>query len=257
MKKSYIILTTILSAVTLAKGGLILNESFEVADSKYEIGALTGQGPVVEGVIEKWINDENAIVGENSLSYNDVRYRSSTGGSVTIPARSRVGRQGRRLGKAYTDDSEGVVYLSFLMQTTPNQQGSYRAFELHNFGFDDKKDRRFQLGYQDGDFSSDGKLYGFRVNDVSTTLGENDGEVKLFVVKFEFSKVADGDSVTVWQNPDLKTDGDPAGGIKLSGFDMQFDRFTFSKFGRNGGVSWDEVRMGDTFKDVTVLDPSK
>jgi hypothetical protein len=133
------------------------------------------------------------------------------------------------------------------MQTGTDNVDSYRAFELHNGGFADGANRKFQLGFQDGDFVSNGTDYGFKVNGTSTALSANTGDVALFVLKFDFSAVAGSDSVTVWQNPDLST---PGAGTTIGGFDMSFDRITFAKYGTSDAASWDELRLGDTFTDV-------
>jgi len=142
------------------------------------------------------------------------------------------------------------------MQTTNIALFSYRAFELHDGGFSDGENRQFQLGFQTGDFgtSGGGFEYGFRISqtDESMLLFSNTEEPTLFVVKLDLSDVAASDEVTVWQNPSLLTGLDPAGGVSMGGLDLTFDRITFARFGNGGPTSWDELRVGSTFADVTT-----
>lgn len=236
-----------------ANAELFVEDSFRIVDA-YTNGTLNSQGPIISGMTGSWINDHNAIVSATSLDYNDANYLPESGGSVYVITGQNNGRQGRLLSSPYTSSSKDTVYLSFLMQTGTDNENSYRAFELHDGGFDDGTHRTFQLGFQNGDFDSGGTDYGIRLgndNSFKSALGLNDGGVNLFVMKFEFSTINNADQVTVWQNPDLTSDGDPAGGTTMTGFNMTFDRITFAKYGPSGPVNWDEIRLGDTFADVT------
>ena len=111
----------------------------------------------------------------------------------------------------------------------------------------------FQAGVGSaGAFGSAG--FGFRVrnggNDYQGTLGAVNTDVNLFVVKIELSDTPGGDALTMWRNPDLSS-GEPGGGVTVSGFDMEIDGFGVMRNG-NTSYTFDELRMGTTWDDVTV-----
>jgi len=252
--KKILTISALLGGMTcFSQAAVIAQDQFEVGGSDYFSGfQIQAQGPLITGFsANPWLNDNNATVSATGLDYADAAYLAESGGSVTVAAGQINGRQGREFATTYDGSTDGVFYLSFLMQTGTDNELSYRAFELHNGGFNDGAHREFQLGFQNGDFMSGGTNYGFRVNGTATALGANDGLVNLFVVKFDLSSTANSDSVTVWHNPNLNTNVDPTGGTTVSGFDIEFDRATFAKYGDSGVVSWDELRLGDTFSDVT------
>jgi glucosylceramidase len=232
---------------------LFVEDSFNMVNA-YTNGTLNSQGPAISGMTGSWTNDNNALVSSTSLDYNDASYFPESGGRVSIGIEQDSGRQGRLLSSPYTDTSTNTVYLSFLMLTGTDSPGSYRAFELHDGGFADSANRQFQLGFQNGDFESGDTDYGFRLvnsDSLRSTLEANDQGVNLFVVKFEFSAENNADRVTVWQNPSLTSSDDPTDGVSFTGFNITFDRITFAKYGSSGEVAWDEIRLGDTFADVT------
>lgn len=244
-----------------ANAALVVEDHFltgaNAAGGEYNVAVLNGQGPTISGMTGNWLEGSNAEVVGTGLDYADATYIAESGGAVQVPGTAGNGRQGRLLTSPITGASTGTVYLSFLMQTDTNDPGSYRAFELHDGGFSDGANRQFQLGFQNGDFLSGGTNYGFRISqtDVKNQLGVNDGAANLFVLKFDLSATGASDAVTVWHNPNLTTGDDPTGGVVVSGQDISFDRITFAKFGDSNGAIWDELRVGDTFTDVTGAVP--
>ena len=82
-----------------------------------------------------------------------------------------------------------------------------------------------------------------------------DTAVHLFVVEFNLSATAGGDSVTVWLDPTLGA-GDPSGGVTVSGQNIAFDRLATSDYASTGSTgnsgAWDNIRFGTTFNDVTI-----
>ncbi|MDF7808806.1 PEP-CTERM sorting domain-containing protein [Pontiellaceae bacterium B12219] len=248
--KSCLVCAALLGAAS-TQAALLVSDSFEVGADAYSEGELLGQDVAVSGMNGAWLNNDSTAVRETGLTYADANYANGTGGSVIANTSGK--RVGRLLDTAYNSASEGTVYMSFLMQTLSNNNTTqYKAFELHDGGFDDAANRKFQLGVQGNNFGSTTE-FGFRLvnnNAYQDQLDALNTNVNLFVVKFDFSTEAGSDSVTVWQNPDLTGSGDPTGGVTVGGVDMSFDRISFARYNVNDALAWDEVRMGDTFTDV-------
>ena len=253
-----------------ASAAIIAEDNFLVGSDpsagQYEAGtAVVPASPTTTGYTGAWqdapFNDVSHTVGATSLSYSDPNYLGSSGGSLTSV---NSARNGRNLATTYDDSFAGTVYLSFLMQVdAPSTAGSYRAFEgWDGAGLADGPNRNFQLGVHTpggntGDFG-DVTQFGFRLNNSNTTratLGAFDSNVNLWVVRFDFSNTAGGDSATVWKNPVI--DGtEPAGGTTVSGADLQIGSLGLARFS-GAGLALDEIRLGDTFSDVTgVPEPS-
>jgi len=58
----------------------------------------------------------------------------------------------------------------------------------------------------------------------------------------------------LWQDPeDLATEGGSTIDFSNSGFDMQVDRVTVARFVNGDTASWDEVRFGTTWQDITTV----
>jgi hypothetical protein len=234
---------------------LFVSDSFATGGSDYVAGALDGQGPAVSGMTGNWLNGSSHQVSDTGLTYDGAGYVNGGGGSVTAMAAGRSGREGRLLSTAYNAASTGTVYLSFLMQVSNNNLNEYKAFELHDGGFNDAANRKFALGVQEGDFgSSTANAFGFKLlnNAGQEYQLASDGlntDVNLFVVKFDFSADAASDSVTVWQNATVED----ATGVTVSGLDMSFDRISFADYNNSDSAAWDELRMGDSFSDVIAI----
>lgn len=252
--KKCVVCAALLGAAS-TQATLFVSDSFEVDAGAYRAEDLIGQDVAVSGMTDGWLYGDNrgdVVVDAAGLVYADANYLNGSGGSVVACGANFV-RAGRLLDTAYDSGAEGTVYMSFLMQTLSNDRtDEYKAFELHDGGFDDDANRTFQLGVQGNNFGSTSE-FGFRlVNDnaYQGQLGSLNTKVNLFVVKFEFSSEAGRDSVTVWQNPDLTGFGDPAGGVTVRGVDLSFDRISFARYNRNDVLALDEIRMGDHFSDI-------
>ena len=238
-------------------------------DGEYVAGeTLVSRDPAALGALGPWLgnvgNTDNIKSVAAGLDYLDPLYLPETGGSAQfIPdGAGDQGRIGRELVAPVTASSSGELYFSFLMQTDTTIPAAYRAFEFHlddklgPFSFSDVPQRKFQIGFHSGDFDSSTN-FGFNATGSggsgANALSVNNSGVNLFVGKLFLSADAGEDSVTVWQNPDLSMGVDPENGVTETGLDFEFTHFTFAKFGENSvTVSWDEVRFGETFADVTT-----
>lgn len=164
----------------------------------------------------------------------------------------------RLLTEPVTSQSNSPVYISFLMQTGLDNAWGYRAFELHQGGIKNKPNRKFKLGFHNNDFKSEDKLWGCEVCNLADSpnkrfhVGMNSGKTTLFVVKFDLSQSPGKDQITVWTNPSLADGNDPKGGQSLAGINIVFDRISVAMLGSAKQASWDELRIGKSFLDVTT-----
>ena len=92
----------------------------------------------------------------------------------------------------------------------------------------------------------------------SSDLGPNAGDVNFFVAKVTLSSANDGDSLTLWRSPeDLTSEANSTIDFMKSGFNLEFDRTSFARFGVAGGaVTFDEIRFGSTFQAVAIPEAS-
>lgn len=253
-----------------SSAAIIAQESFlngpNAGSGEYVAGSnVVPQSPTVGGFTAAWVdapfNDVSHTVGTGSLNYSDPNYLGSTGGSLLG---ANGGRNGRNLTTSYGATANTTVYLSFLMQMGDTANANtYRAFEgWDGAGLEDGTNRNFQLGYHTasggGDFG-DPTQFGVRLgnsNATSATLGAFDTNVNLWVARFDFSSAAAGDSVTIWKNPIINGSEPTTGGTTVSGADLTLGSLGMARFSA-GSIAVDEIRLGDTFADVTgVPEPS-
>ena len=134
---------------------------------------------------------------------------------------------------------------------------NYRAFELDSqFG-----NRNFQLGSAaDTGFTN----WGMRVTTNSSTYLTADSGVAAVanstvfaVIKLTYSDVVVGDSVQLWINPtNLGSESLSTNSVSLTGFDFLHNSagdFQFASFAGSGASSWDELRIGTAWSDVTTV----
>ena len=225
--------------------------------------------PTVAGYTGNWtatnFGTQQPSVNASSLTYSDPLYVGSSGGSVGVPnnttggeiAAANSGRVYRTLDSTLTVNgtTAGTIYMSFLFQS--GQETGLTTYQtLHlNQGTNGDANRTFDLGITtNGDL--DGNEYGFGVNGnygtgTAQELGTANASVHLFVVKFDLSASAGGDSVTAWFDPTLNGVGDPAGGVTVAGQDLVWDTLMLSDYDGNS-ASWDEIHWGTDFNSVTV-----
>ena len=241
-------------------------ESFPLDGPGYLAGSgnLVGQERLADGFTGPWLEaysgSQSPNVETSGLSFKGV---PSNGGSVSFHG-SGNGRAGRLLANSYDDSTDGEsIYFSVLMQLG-SVTNSYRAFELHQGGFDDGANRKLQIATGESGLSDAGIITGaenfavrlFNSNTVSLAgdLGVGDFNVNLFVVRIDFSSTVNTDVVTVWRNPsDLADEAKSASDYTATGFDLQIDRATLARFGSDG-LTFDEIRLGSEWVDVTTGD---
>jgi hypothetical protein len=253
---SALLLTAALCTVShQASAGLVASDSFNTGD--YGPGTLEGQNPALAGWSGGWMTPgwgapNNISVVSNGLDYPGL---VTSGGAAQANPFTRVGRL---LETPHTDATNATVYMSILMQMPNIDNSHYRALELHNGGFDDGAHRKLQLGTHGGDLGNE--VFGVRLfnnNDFRIEMGAADTNVNLFVLRFDFSSVFEGDSVTIWHNPTSLGGAEPGGAAgTLSNFNLEFDRVTLAHFESgfgNPGMFYDEVRLGTTWADVTPI----
>jgi hypothetical protein len=259
---------------SLAQAATLSHESF----SGYTAGVQIDDGanlpsPAVAGYTGNWtatnFGTQQPSITTGSLTYSDPLYLGSSGDKVGVPnnmtggdvTSANSGRVYRTLDStlAVTGTTTGTIYMSFLFQS--GQETGITGYQtLHlNQGTDGDANRAFDIGItNNGDL--DGNEYGFGVNNnygvgTAQELGAANTSVHLFVVKFDLSTAAGGDSVTVWLDPTLGGVGDPTGGVTVTGQNLVWNTLMLSDYDGNS-ASWDEIRWGSDFNAVTVPEPA-
>jgi hypothetical protein len=253
-------LTVTVAATALAQS----TDSFLIGPSptlgQYIENSLLGQNPILPGWTGAWADgfQGGALKATGTgLTYPNL---PSAGGAATIAA-ADSGRAGRLLETTYDSSSDDTVYMSLLMQADVDSGGNftYGGFELHNGGFGDGGQRFLQIVQGENQGSGTPQVHDWQLtagtNDsgkkVHVNLGTNDQLVNLFVLRLNLSSASESDSVTLYQNPDLSSLVEPGtADASITGVDIQFDRTSFARFGDNGPLFFDELRIADTYADV-------
>ena len=250
--------------------GLVSHDSFDTA-AAYTTGSLATQNPTIAGYTDAWaitngFGPISPVVESGSLVYSNPLYLGSSGGSVNTPAdaeainATNAGRVGRMLEPqmVVTNSTTGTRYLSWLFRSgfenaAPNPQ-VYQTLALFNGVLGTDGNRRFEAGIAVGAADFNTTNFAFKLNNNTGMVGDlgvpSDGNVHLFVAKFELSDTAGGDTVTVWIDPALGS-GDPAGGVTVTGADLLWDRIALSDYASDSS-HWDEIRWGSSFDSVTL-----
>jgi hypothetical protein len=259
--------TTVDSAVAnvdvfAVPSGLISHDPFNTA-AGYVIGEIPDQNPTVAGYTGAWVDvdfgDAEPAISAGSLTYSNPNYLGSTGDKASVPNNTTNGEiNPANSGRTYrllegplqaTSGTAGVRYLSFLFQSGQETGATvYQALHLNQGNGDGN--RQFDLGLTNNGGQT-GLEYSFGLggNYTSTGVAAN-ANVRLFVVKFDFSADPFEDNVTVWVDPVLGA-GDPAGGTTVNDVNLTWDRLCLSDYDGNS-AAWDEVRWGTTFDSVTL-----
>ena len=262
------------SSATLAVfapwNGLVSHDPFDTSTG-YTTGSLATQNPSITGYTDAWaitngFGPVSPLVESGSLVYPNPLYLGSSGGSVNTPAdteaisATNAGRVGRLLEPrlVVSNATTGTRYLSWLFRSgienaAPNPQ-VYQTLAFFNGALGTDGNRKFEAGIAAGAADFNTTNFAFRLNSNTGMVGNlgvpSDGNVHLFVAKFELSATAGGDKVTVWIDPALGS-ADPAGGVTVTGADLLWDRVALSDFASDSS-HWDEIRWGSTFNSVTL-----
>ena len=254
---------------SLAQAVVLSHDSFSISGG-YTAGELPGQNPPVTGYTGAWTDidfgDAEPGITAGSLNYSNGLYLGSSGDKVsvassTVGGENAAGNSGRVFrvldsSLVATSGTAGTVYMSFLFQSGEevNTPTIYQTLALYDTTTSDAN-RNFDIGLTTNGGQT-GEAYNFGVDGAYTSTGvAADTGVHLFVVKFDLSTAALGDSVTVWIDPTLGGTGDPTGGITVTGKDLTWNRLAFSDYDANS-AAWDEIRWGTDFEAVTVPEPA-
>ncbi len=226
-------------------------DGFATGVDDYSVGNgnLVGQGPGITGFSGNWIAGSDASPDVIATGL-DVQGAAASGGAVVYDAN---GRCGRLLTQPYNNSSNTTIFVGVMIQLA-NVGSGYRAFEMHNGGFDDGGNRVLQIATgEPGDGAVGGSEFAFRVNNTNdhvTSLGAQDTNVNFFVMRIDLVNASGQDSITLYRNPtDFEVEGNNTG-TTLSGFDFRFGRLSLARFG-DDDITFDELRIGTSFRDVT------
>ena len=251
-----IITTAFMLAVTLARADILTYEGFDYAPGsdlstigsggfgwagqwqdvngnggvRVETGSLTPTGPSA-GL---------ARIGQHGFSPNTDRAGRFLDTSPTGPFGSR----------GYLDSFDRIgadgktLYVSFLMQA--NGTSRFYEFEFHRGDVGDPG----RIGGIGNDISGDN--FNLRApNGTHTAIAPGDTAVNFWVVRIDFQP--GNDDVRVYRNPSLGTEPTTPTLTRLAAADMSFDGLAFAAFLNNRTVACDEIRLGETYADVTPL----
>jgi autotransporter-associated beta strand protein len=192
------------------------------------------------------------VAAANAPADYDLR---SIGNSSFLPDNRRVGRKldtsasgpfgiaGYRDGNGRIGADGKTLYLSFTQQ--PNGTSLYYEFEFHRGDLGDPG-RIAGIGNDQG-----GDNVHLRApNGTHTFIGAGNTGVNFYVVRIDF-KPGD-DDVFVYRNPTSLAEPGVPTLTRLAAADMSFDGISFGAFVNDRTVAHDEVRLGETWGDVTV-----
>ncbi len=207
--------------------------------------AITGGADVAAGSL---VAGASAPAGYDSISL---------GNRCFLPNARRVGRNlntaagGPFATAGYVDGSGRVgatgkiLYISFMQQA--NAATSFYEFEFHRGDLGDPG----RIGGVGNDLG--GSTVNLRTAGVQTAFGTANTNVNFYVVRIDFQAV--NDDVRVYMNPTSATEPATPTLTKLAASDMSFTGISFGAFLSNRTVAHDEIRMGETWADVTSPPP--
>jgi hypothetical protein len=249
-------------SVLQAEAALTLYEPFDYSN----IGA-----PVSSNTPANWAHNVAAITNDTMVAPGNLPIAGgaeSFGNSIT---NGGVGLGTRRLlGSTVTS---GSLYFSVAFQmvavgtgvntTATNAIGTLSSPDNSTFPFQIVVKRTGAGTFQLGVKKAGSAAVGPAVFDANTY---SDGQTLFFAGRYDFnSSTTSDDTVWLWINPDPSSFGgsEPATLLTTStGTDAAsgIDRFNFRQNGTTdapAGMQWDELRVGDTWADVTpVPEPS-
>jgi hypothetical protein len=240
--------------------GLVSEDPFSIA-AGYVAGTLHLQNPTVSGYAGAWTGIDGGTgrpeVTSGSLTYPNPNYLGSSGDKVSDTALDQDGRVYRVLEPRLVvgNSTAGTRYLSWLQQFDNDGNAIYSTLALYNTDTANGN-RNFDAGVSTNDFGGSTNFrfraknsYGVYGGDLAVAPAA--GQVHLMVAKFVLSTDGGADSITMWIDPVLGGAGDPAGGVTVTGFDLQYDRLVLSDY-TSSTAAFDEVRWGSSFNSVTL-----
>ncbi len=179
----------------------------------------------------------------------------SAGNSAHLPNARRVGRKldtsaagpfgsrGYINGSGLIGENGKTLYVSFMQQADGTLL--YYEFEFHRGSLGDPG-RIAGIGNDQG-----GDNVHLRApNGTHTLIGPGNTAVNFYVVRIDFKE--GNDDIYVYRNPTSATEPAVPTLTRLSAADMSFDGISFGAFANGRTVTHDEVRLGETWEDVTI-----
>jgi autotransporter-associated beta strand protein len=196
----------------------------------------------------------NAPAGYDALSAGNSAFTPNgtrTSRWLDRSAGGTFGSHGYINGNGHIGADGKTLYVSFMQQ--PNGTAVYYEFEFHRGDLGDPG-RMAGVGNDAGDNDVH-----FRIEDPPgggssfTDLGAGNTSVNFYVVRFDFNYGGGNTVVTIYRNPTSATEPlTPTAQITGITADMSFDGIALGAFANGITVAHDEVRLGETWSDVTV-----
>jgi signal transduction histidine kinase len=250
-----LLVSVILAGRSGARADLLFYDGFD-----YPVGERLGESSSTT----KWENSKTQItVSGGSLNY--VGLEAPIGNSLNIQFGSPNLDSVRTIAGAWKEQAWGTMYISFLLRIESiagigsTNEGSSLLTINHTsnksqlLGINLLNDGAVRLGVLK--YPSDGTIVSssaFFTNGPGANLSANGSATYLIVAKFEWKEGAANDEATLWVNPTTLGAGEDSGNRISTSTGMDGDksagRFTFS---RGPNVNIDELRIGQTWADVT------
>jgi hypothetical protein len=222
------------SSLAGKNGGLGWSGAWELVNNGTDdlvAGSLVGGASVPTGY-------DSLSSGNKTLLQNGRR----TGRNIDTTLTGPFGTRGYRDAGGRIGADGKTIYISFLQQ--PNGTTLYYEFEFHRDNLSDPG----RIGGIGNDQA--GSNVNLRApNGTHTMIGAGTTAVNFYVVRIDFK--AGNDDVRVYRNPTSTTEPGSPTLTKLAAADMSFNGISFGAFVNGRTVAHDEVRMGETWADVT------
>jgi hypothetical protein len=248
-------------------------DGFTIGAGQYAAGPLGGQtggtGSFFTGAWTAQDGGNNHQVVGTSLS-RPGQLLPSTGGAVSDDALN-AGRTARLFATPWSGRTppEGTFYIGFLASFGAGPTIHHRVLEMWDQGFDDGTQRNLLLGYSE--FAEGiGATMSLVVRNnqpapaasptIRQALAENinfltdNGQTHSLVLRFDLSNTADSDRVRVYLAAPGATEPAMAS-ADINNVNLLFDRMgtiVNFVFGDGGAPTFDELRVGTTFADVSI-----
>lgn len=207
-------------------------------------GVVNGSSTVQSGSLAA---GANAPSGYDSHSAGNAAFTPNgtrTGRFLDTSAGGIFGQKGYLNGSGNIGAAGKTLYISFLQQPDI-ANNNYYEFEFHRGNLNDPG-RIAGVGSDTGGSSS---VYLRTPGINQNAIGPASTSVSFYVVRIDF--LGGNDTVTVYQNPTSATEPGTATLVESGAGDMSLNGISFGAFVNGATVAHDEVRLGETWADVT------
>ncbi len=189
----------------------------------------------------------NAPAGYDAHSTGNAAFTPNgtrTGRHLDTSAGGIFGQKGFINGNGVIGQAGKTIYISFLQQ--PNiSNNNYYEFEIHRGNLNDPG----RIGGIGSDTGNSTSVYLRTPSIGQNAIGSASTSVSFYVVRIDF--LGGNDTVSVYQNPTTATEPGTPTLLETGAGDMSFDGFSFGAFVNGATVAHDEIRVGETWADVT------